>query len=134
MNVADKEQRVLLKQQIADDMATVALRLNISADAIKGRIQANAPDREGWLTGLASVVALAPNPGDGARLLDVAGLTTQKFVKYRILLALYSLKARRLLDDADTDRARRFIEECLKTDDPSLERKAQATLDFFAAS
>ena len=85
---------------------------------------------EGWLAAMASVIALTPNSGDGARLLQVAGLARQKFVMYRILLALYSLKARRLLDDTEKQQALAFIQGCLQINDSSLQKKARATLEF----
>jgi len=134
INVADYETRVAQKREKAEKMLGVAFMLNVSADDILTRIRslpAGAPDLDGWLTALASVISLTPHPGDGARLLGVAGLAHQKFVKYRILLAFYSLKAQRLVDDNETQQVLAFIQSCLQIDDASLRKKAQATREFF---
>ena len=108
--------------------------LGVSAADILARIQApppGDPSADGWLAALASVNALTPNP---ATATDPPGRRPRKleFVKYRILLALYSLKARRYLDDNEAARAVTFIRGCLTVDDPSLQKRARATLDFFA--
>ncbi len=135
INEPDYRQRVARLREIADKMPGAAFVLGVSAADILARIQApppGDPSADGWLAALASVIALTPNPGDGDRLLQVAGLASWKFVKYRILLALYSLKARRYLDDNEAARAVTFIRGCLTVDDPSLQKKARATLDFFA--
>jgi hypothetical protein len=130
INVGDEDQRVQRKCQIADQMLATAMQFGITADQIVARITPDAADRDGWLVALASLIAIAPHPGDGARLLGVASHATQAFARYRILLALYSLKARRLLSGTESAQAEPFIQSCLQVDDPSLQRKAKAVLDF----
>jgi len=129
INVGDDVQRVQRKCQIADQMLATAMQFGITADQIVARITPDA-DRDGWLVALASLIAIAPHPGDGATLLGVASHATQAFARYRMLLALYSLKARRLLTGTELAQAEPFIQRCLQVDDPSLQRKAKAVLEF----
>jgi hypothetical protein len=130
INVGDEVQRVQRKCQVADLMLATSMQFGVTADQILARITPDAADRDGWLVVLASLIAVAPHSGDGARLLGVAAHARQNFVRYRILLALYSLKARRLLSGTESAQAEPFIQSCLQVDDPSLQRKAKAVLDF----
>jgi hypothetical protein len=130
ISVGDDYQRVQRKCQLADEMLATALQFGVTADQILSRISPTAADRDGWLVALASLIAVAPRSGDGARLLGIATHATQDFARYRILLALYSLKAQRQLSSTESAQAEPFIRSCLHTDDLSLQRKAKALLDF----
>jgi hypothetical protein len=126
----DNDQSLLIKRQLADEMLALILRLGITAQDILPRINAQADDRDGWLVALASLVAVAPAPGDGSRLLEVASLASQDFAKYRILLAIYSLIVRGRLTAAETTQARPFVLECIKSNNVMVARKAQSVLEF----
>ncbi len=130
INVGDDVQRLQLKCQLANEMLATAMQFGVTADQILPGITPVAADRDGWLVALASLIAVAPHSGDGARLLGVATQATQNFARYRILLALYSLKAQRLLSDTESAQAEPFVQSCIQVDDLPLQRKAQATLDF----
>ena len=105
-------------------------QFGITADQMVAQITPDAADRDGWLVALASLIAIAPHSGDGAGRLGVTSDATQNLAQYRMLLALYSLKARRLLSGTESAHAQPFIQSCLQVDDPSLQRKAKAVLDF----
>ena len=120
--VGDDDQSLVTKRQLADEMLALILRLGITAQDLLPQITTQANDRDGWLVALASLVAVAPAPGDGSRLLEVASLASQDFAKYRILLAIYSLKVRGRLTEAETTQARPFVLECIKSKNEMLAR------------
>jgi hypothetical protein len=125
------EKSLMSKRQTGFDMLATMLRLGITAEEILPHITPQADDRDGWLVALASLVATSPSPGDGARLMSVASLASQEFAQYRVLLAIYSLRARRLLTDPESAKAKQFAENCLmKSPDPAVQRKARSVIDF----
>jgi hypothetical protein len=126
----DDDQSLLTRRQLADEMLALILRLGITAQDLLPHINAQANDRDGWIVALASLVAVAPARGDEARLLEVASLASQDFVKYRIVLAIYSLKVRGRLTDAETAQARPFVLECMKSNNAMLASKARMVLQF----
>jgi hypothetical protein len=128
--VGDDDQGLVIKRQLADEMLALILRLGITAQDLLPHITPQANDRDGWLVALASLVAVAPAPGDGSRLLELAPLASQDFAKYRILLAIYSLKVRGRLTAAETAQARPFVLECIKSKNEMLARKARSVLEF----
>jgi hypothetical protein len=131
MNIhGNDEQSLALKRQTGDEMLATILRLGITANEIAAHITPQANDRDGWLVALSSLVATSPTPGDGSRLLGVARLATHDFTRYRILLAIYSLKARRLLTDQDIPEARQFARSCSNSQDPPVQRKARSVIQF----
>ena len=134
LNTADDQKRDELKRQVADGIPGVAREVKATSADILGRILALAgtdPKVQGWLVGLASVIAVDPDPADGLRLLQVAGLASQSFVKSRVLLALYTLKARHLLGAAETRSALSFLRFCMIGNDASLQRRATAMVAMF---
>jgi hypothetical protein len=128
------DERLRLKNQVADLMLATALRSGVTVESIAAQVEPEPAERDGWLAALATLIAVAPNPGDGAWLLGAAAHVTDNFVRYRILLALYNLEAHRLLSGPESAQARQFIEACLTIDDPAVRRKARATLEFFDIS
>jgi hypothetical protein len=131
----DEPQRSVRRQEISERMPGQAMLNRVSSEALLERIQglaADDPELQGWLTALASVIAIVPSAGDGARLLGVVDLAAEDFARDRFLTALYSLRTRGLLQDAETTRrALDFINGCARSVDPSLRGKALAALDLF---
>jgi hypothetical protein len=126
----DDDRRLVNRRQLADEMLTFIVCLGITARNLVRRIMAQANDHDGRILALASLVAVSLAPGDGSRLLEPAPVTTQDFVQYQILLAIYGLKVRCRLTDAETVQARPFVRDCLESNNTMLTRKAQSVLEF----
>ena len=101
---------------------------------LSDRVQATGD--KGWLVPLATVIATLPRRGDAKRLFDAfdrALATPQdrersKFILYRVLLAITSLKDARRLPREEAPRARAIAEACRAIDDANLKRRAEAVL------
>lgn len=136
INAPQQEDRVAARMRVAAEMLAVINAGGITSEALAGRIQA--PADRALLVALASLIAARPQPGDARRLFDALdrALPTpdvqadSKFILYRALLAVVSLKDNRRLPADQAHRARALAEACLAIADESLRKKARAVLDL----
>lgn len=84
VRVPDWNERLRVKDTLAQNMADIVLSKNLSKDLLANQ------RHEGLILALASAVQLRPEPGDVGRLLRVADTVTRLHVRYRILQALES--------------------------------------------
>lgn len=121
--------RVQAKMNKAARMLAVTLSdESLTPSLVRSRILPNAADRDGWILATVMMVADHPTANDASIVLDVADMAVQKFVRYRILLAITALELATQLDASQQARALRFAKKDADSEDEPLRRKAQAVV------
>jgi hypothetical protein len=130
IGIPDWAERTKAKDASANEMGLYALSQKISSGEIYAYIQAHPPLNEGLVLALATLINLNPEKNDLESLLGVGQNLSRLHVRFRLLLAIVSLKKKGFITDADKQKVIDLVQSYRAKADESLLRQIDSTLAF----
>jgi hypothetical protein len=127
---ADLAQRTHAKDLKANEMGIYAIENGIHSGDIFKYIRDHPPVQEGMVMALATLINIDPQQSDFAMLLEAGRNLTRLHVRFRVLLAIVTLKKKGYIGDDEKQQAINLVKSYRLNADASLSQQIEYTLSF----